>query len=179
MLISLVGMVVGLAGCGSTGHRMMTIFFNEVPAFPGSDEYCSDYESGKTPTGSKEQQKDVTLVLHLPYKEKRCPDCHSQEKDVNDGLVAPRNKLCFKCHPEIAKHPRVHGPVADGDCLACHLPHSSSNPALLITSRDRICAECHTEQRLAATMHERLSRKGMVCVDCHDPHSSSSKIFLK
>lgn len=168
-------------GCSATArHQALTVFFNTVPSFPESGEYCEEYQADKESAAARVKTVTVPVnVSHLPYEEKRCPDCHSEQKDTGGGLVLPREKLCFKCHPDILEHGFVHGPAAEGDCLACHLPHSSSNKALLAVEREKLCGGCHTERRVASAMHDRLSQKGLFCMDCHDPHSGTSQYFLK
>lgn len=175
--------VAFLAGCDPvTRHRALTVFFNKVPSFPEPEEMCRDHQKSKEAAllaASRESVGSQKQTAHLPYEEKRCNDCHSEQKDLGGGLVLPRNKLCFKCHPDILQHGFAHGPAAEGDCLACHLPHTSSYSALLMEDRAKLCAGCHVEPRIAAEMHERLGRMGMVCIDCHDPHSGADRYFLK
>lgn len=170
-----------LAGCSAGArHRAMTIFFNTVPSFPEATEYCGDYLKHKSQAATQQTKAAVPVnTSHAPYEEKRCSDCHTEQKDAGGGLVLPRERLCFKCHPDIIQHGFVHGPAAEGGCLACHVPHSSSNKALLSVEREKLCVGCHTERRVAAAMHDRLGEKGLFCMDCHDPHSGTSKYFLK
>lgn len=169
-----------LAGCGTAaGQRALTVFFNRVPAFPEPEQYCQEYEAKKPVAVKGALARVANRSSHLPYEEKRCSDCHKQDKDLGGGLVVERERLCFKCHPDILEHHFVHGPAAEGECLACHLPHSSSYASLLMSELDKVCARCHTEARVASAMHERLGEKGMMCVDCHDPHSGTSKYFLR
>lgn len=177
--LALFSLMFLLAACdATTRHKALTTLFDGVPSLPPPDELCAEYAKNKEVAAATET-KPVTQVNHLPYEEKRCPDCHSQDKDTGGGLVAPRNELCFICHPDILQHQMAHGPAAVGDCLECHVPHSSSFPALLIVERAKVCDRCHTEQRLAQAMHDRFKQKGMACADCHDPHSGSGRFFLK
>lgn len=171
-----------LCGCDPMARQQaMTVFFNRVPTYPDPVQVCEEYDRNRAAVlASAGSKKEVPKQsVHLPYGEKRCNDCHSEEKDMGGGLKLPRNKLCFKCHPDILPHAFAHGPAAEGDCLACHLPHTSSFGFLLIEDRFKLCGGCHTEQRVAAAMHDRLGSKGMACIDCHDPHSGAGKYFLK
>jgi len=176
-----------LSGCDPvTRHKTISVIFEGVPSCPPAEDICSDYYTQRVAAdlaaltaAAGEKTALVVASTHLPYGEKRCNDCHSQEKDQNDGLVRSKRELCFVCHKDFIKGAFVHGPVAIGECLACHLPHTSTNPALLKGDKDKLCESCHSEKRVAAGMHNRFVAKQMVCVDCHDPHSGADHFFLK
>jgi len=156
-----------------------------VPSLPPAEDYCRDAWEKKIKSlqanepSAAGEHRPAENSTHPPYAEKRCNDCHEAEKTSVSGLVKPKNELCFMCHPDILEHAWAHGPAAVGDCLACHLPHEANYPFLLVREPGTLCGKCHTEERLAAAMHERVKAKGMICIDCHDPHSGSSKYFLK
>lgn len=177
-----------LGGCDTaTGHKILSTLFDGYPSLPPAEKYCTDYVyeimamEGKesVPEEGEEEgaKKPKNASSHRPYKEKSCNGCHDQTKQ--NGLIRPARELCFVCHKDFIKGSQVHGPVAVGECLACHLPHSSANPSLLKASRDEICAVCHRETRLAAGMHDKVTEKTMACVDCHDPHYGNARYFLK
>ena len=171
-----------LCGCDPvTRHKVLSTVFDGVPAPPNPDDICAGYlDAQKTTAAQGEGQGPAaTGSNHKPYTEKRCSDCHAQSKTENGGLIHPRQELCFVCHDTIIAGTFVHGPVAVGDCLACHLPHSSSNPFLLRQQPEKICQSCHREERLAATMHQKVSDRSMACGDCHDPHSGQARYFLR
>jgi predicted CXXCH cytochrome family protein len=172
-----------LAGCepGSRQQRLMRGLINGLPELPTPEAYCSEYQRTRdaASAGNAPVKKAAVQIVHPPYGEKRCSDCHTQEKDVQAGLVAPRNELCFICHPDILKGEWTHGPVQSGDCLACHVPHSSAFASLLDTEPTKICERCHAEKRRAPAMHDMVSKKLINCTDCHDPHSGSNHYFLK
>ena len=187
LLLFIVGLLLGLAGCDSVArHQVMTTVFDGVPELPQPDKLCDEYyeqrkayeEQGKTLNAAGEVVADERSS-HKPYAEKACNDCHSSNKNVNDGLIAPKRELCGVCHTDFVTGLNVHGPVAVGDCLACHLPHSSNHKALLKEDPDEICATCHQEDRLAAAMHDRFVTKEISCGECHDPHSGDARYFLK
>ena len=74
-----------------------------------------------------------------------CSDCHEAH-----GADGPRslktmtlNQTCYKCHAE-KRGPFLweHEPVTE-DCMACHSPHGSNNPALLNRRPPQLCQQCH------------------------------------
>jgi predicted CXXCH cytochrome family protein len=173
-------MVPVLSGCDPViRHKTLTTVFDGVPSMPPADEYCQAYHqqqrlleqqaqtvgTAKGPTGSK----------HEPYSEKRCDDCHDKAKG---GLKLPVKELCVSCHVDLMTTAFAHGPAAVGDCVACHLPHSSSYPSLLLSPPADICSACHKETRQAAAMHERFLGRGVICTECHNPHASDIRFFL-
>ncbi|MCM2356882.1 MAG: cytochrome C [Geobacteraceae bacterium] len=177
-----------LTGCDPlTRHKALTTIFDGVPSMPSAEEYCQDYhERAKAAelvaAARKEGDKKADgqgSTRHLPYEEKRCNDCHDQQKGGAGGLILPARELCFSCHTDFIKGPYVHGPVAVGDCLACHLPHTSSFGYLLARNKGEICARCHQEKRLAAEMHDQFAAKMMACADCHNPHFGNARYFFK
>lgn len=181
-------LLLGVAGCDSVSrHKAVTTIFDGVPALPQPENLCDEYYLQRTAAEAAGRQLNAEGDLvsaeqrssHKPYAEKSCSDCHSSDKNVNDGLIAPKRELCVVCHTNFITGLNVHGPVAVGDCLACHLPHSSNNLALLKEGPDEICAICHQEKRLAAAMHQRFVTKDISCGECHDPHSGDARYFLK
>lgn len=177
----------GVFGCDSVArHKVLTTVFDGVPTLPVAEELCADYyqqrlaaEAAGRALTAEGGLADTLRSTHKPYVEKKCNDCHSNDKNVNDGLIVPKRELCGVCHKSFAHGANVHGPVAVGDCLACHLPHNSSNPSLLVEAPDQLCALCHQEKRLAGAMHERFLGKAISCGECHDPHAGDARYFLK
>lgn len=177
-----------MAGCDPVArHRLLVTFFDEVPVLPAEEQYCREAVEerarlAKARVVAKEAKPEDAASghsAHPPYADKRCNDCHQAEKTSVSGLLKPKNELCFMCHPAILKHAFAHGPAAEGECLGCHLPHEANFPSLLVRDPAKLCDKCHSEGRVAATMHDRIKTTGVVCIDCHDPHSGRSKYFLK
>ena len=179
-----------LTGCFNSvsRHQFLSTIFDGVPELPQPVQLCDEYyeqrraaeEAGEVlvaedGSGLVEQNRSS----HLPYAEKKCSNCHSSNKSKDDGLIVPKQELCGVCHKDFVTGANVHGPVAVGDCLACHLPHSSPQPSLLKAAPNEICVHCHKEERLAKKMHERLNENGMGCMECHDAHSGDARYFLK
>lgn len=181
--------LLSLAGCGDpvTNHKILSTIFDGVPYLPDSNQICEEYyvaridaeAAGLEATGLNAATGKLKRSRHKPYDEKKCNDCHSNDKNQNDGLIVPKQELCSVCHIDFIKGDNVHGPVAVGDCLACHLPHSSNHKALLVEAPDLICITCHQENRLAAAMHDRFIVKVISCGECHDPHAGDARYFLK
>lgn len=187
-LLTVVGPFI-LSGCGdpARNHKILSTIFDGVPSLPSQSTICEEYyltrtqaeAAGRELDDSESGSNNPNHSSHKPYDEKKCTDCHSNDKNQNDGLIVPKQELCFVCHKDFIKGGNVHGPVAVGDCLACHLPHSSNHKALLIEDPDLICATCHQENRLAAAMHDRFLVKTISCGECHDPHAGDARYFLK
>lgn len=168
-----------------TTHQVLSTVFDGVPTMPPAEQICTEYaaeliakerdgKAGKG-EGAAAAQKAST---HRPYQEKRCDDCH--DKTTESGFVVKsKEELCFHCHSDFIKGSFVHGPVAVGDCLACHDPHTSTLPSLLKVAAANICAVCHREPRQAASLHDTTVSHNMVCVNCHSPHYGNVRFFLK
>ncbi len=182
---------VTIFGCADpiTSQKVLTTVFDGVPALPPVEVLCEEHMADKYQefyaalSKQKEKKTDVEEVKsvavssHLPYIEKNCQGCHNFK--ATNKLIAPKERLCFVCHKNFIQGVNVHGPVAVGDCLACHLPHDSKFSFLLQQDKSTLCKKCHLEKRLAENMHEQVISHNMECVDCHDPHSGTVHYFLK
>ncbi|NDY41412.1 cytochrome C [Dissulfurirhabdus thermomarina] len=186
LLLGVLGIGMLAAACDPvTRHEVLSTVFDGVPELPPAEEMCEAYARRKVAEALAPPKSEAGEAAkpaerrssHRPYAEKRCTDCHDFSTRV--GLLHPRTELCFTCHKGFVRGPFVHGPVAVGDCLACHLPHTSPNPALLREDRTAICQRCHREERLAAALHRKVVEHGMNCVDCHDPHYGDARYFLR
>lgn len=167
-----------------TRHKVLTTVFDGVPELPPVEDMCQDYvdeqplayDQGTGLPSSDEPQKKPGSS-HPPYEEKNCGGCHQQ--GAGNALIKPARELCFVCHVDFIEGSFVHGPVAVADCLACHLPHSSSHESLLVNGRSEICSRCHKEERLAIGLHNSVSNRGIPCVECHGAHFGKNQFFLK
>lgn len=98
------------------------------------------------------------IFLHEPVAAGECTSCHDPHAGVAPKqLVLIGNSLCTKCHENfhgmhrsaIARGTMTKLPpdvLRDGNdlsCLACHLPHQSSNDRLLVKSAPDLCHDCH------------------------------------
>jgi predicted CXXCH cytochrome family protein len=95
------------------------------------------------------------------------------------GLVnAQKSGSCVtgKCHSNMGKDKFVHGPIAVGDCMACH-KQSSKHTFTPITNTGELCYKCHDKVNTKKDVHKPV--KDGDCTKCHDPHQSSFKFQLK
>lgn len=181
-LLCLAVCVLFLVSCDqSSRHRALTTLFDGVPSLPPEEDLCQDYVDQLQTTSDAQSTSDeepaFTGSIHEPYGEKNCAGCHLTGK--SNALKKPPTELCFICHVDFIQGSHLHGPVAVGACLACHLPHQSNYSSLLVKDRNEICSKCHREERLAAGMHESLNSREMPCVECHGVHYGNNQYFLK
>ncbi|WP_243374060.1 cytochrome c3 family protein [Geotalea sp. SG265] len=167
-------------GCSEiTRHEVMSTIFDGVPSYPPPEQFCREYlEKAELAQNGEKPAADTKKLMsrHAPYEEKKCDDCHDKTKE--NGLVVGKSQLCSMCHDDFIKGSFVHGPVAVGECLACHEPHTSQYQSLLKTNKDQACSVCHQEKRLSAAMHDKVSQRKVNCVDCHNPHYGNSLYFI-
>lgn len=184
--ISVLVSVCLTTGCDPiTRHKVLTTVFDGVPSLPPPEQICAEYAEKKiTELKNEESRKSIsagtqqgTGSVHLPYQEKKCDDCHDKSKE--DGFKRPLKELCLICHTDFIKGSFIHGPVAVGDCLFCHLPHNASQPALLKKTNNSTCSACHRENRVASGLHKSVSSHEILCTDCHNPHEGNTPYFLK
>ena len=91
----------------------------------------------------------------------------------------PQQELCFKCHSGVGDEAAfVHAPVASGDCLMCHLPHTSPLKHLLVEEAPGLCLQCHDSKQLS-TVEGHSPGNTTSCYTCHDPHSGPRHYFLR
>lgn len=121
---------------------------------------------------------------HYPLKNGGCVVCHM----VKNSKVAMRyegNENCIRCHgstvgtsSSIDKE-KVHAPIRQDDCIACHNPHFKNRPAMLLDEKERICEFCHGNvTRMGQNLHAPLKEKE-ACMLCHVPHYSETRPLLK
>lgn len=162
-------------------------------------------------------------VPHKPTIETGgCASCHSPHFSQSKNLLpSDEMTLCLSCHnkgnlgisglknikKQLEGKKYLHGPLAMGECKACHDPHGSDNFRLLPGSypselyapyRDGIydaCLSCHEKNllRFADTtlytkfrngnqnlhyVHVVNNRKGRTCRLCHEPHASNGEKLI-
>ncbi|MEI6125942.1 MAG: cytochrome c3 family protein, partial [Pseudomonadota bacterium] len=77
-----------------------------------------------------------------------------------------------KCHATMGKEKFVHGPVAVGDCSACHkLLSKEEHKFQKITSSVALCSKCHEPLDLKKNVHAPVMKGN--CTGCHSPHQSN------
>jgi predicted CXXCH cytochrome family protein len=155
----------------------------------------------KAPSKEKEVALKPKIYVHAPYADGRCDDCHRTASEsftmfrskgpssrfrTGGGkpgvLIAPRKKLCIKCHDYLTPDKAslsglwLHTTAAEGDCDACHAPHQSGYPGVLLSKPEEICQECHSDEK---TMNIPDHSKPGECLDCHNPHLGKNRLLLK
>jgi predicted CXXCH cytochrome family protein len=126
--------------------------------------------------GDKKKHKVVHAALEMG-----CDSCHvgtHAGKKPAPKLTAKVPDLCYTCHDkdQILKA-RSHAPVADGMCTACHDPHGSGQPKLLVAAVPDLCFTCHSADTLGKKNVHASAAQGK-CLTCHAPHSSASAYVL-
>lgn len=82
--------------------------------------------------------------------------------------------VCMRCHDDILDIPSsdAHDPLTDDEsCSACHSPHRSDYPKLLLKPVRELCVECHdSPAETKGTLHKPYAESR--CTACHNPHGS-------
>lgn len=124
--------------------------------------------------------------VHKPVLDGACLSCHKPTGEkhprvkkgaftlTDNGMVG----LCNECHERKNVMKYVHGPVASGDCLACHDVHQSDNKTQLKAPGAQLCYKCHTKAKFDRKYPHPPIAEGK-CTGCHDPHQSNVKYLLK
>ncbi|MCK4798916.1 MAG: hypothetical protein KAT05_16190 [Spirochaetes bacterium] len=117
--------------------------------------------------------------IHSPVEDD-CATCHEQVKTLhpqNAGnefkLIDSEPDLCYECHDKPEKMKNVHDPFGEGECSACHTPHSSRIRGLL--QSNTVCLECHEIKQDKFNHGPVVSRQ---CNACHSPHQSDNNAYL-
>ena len=130
--------------------------FNDVPCAG-----CHTIHVADDPVLERSQQPAVCYKCHAreraqfyqfshhPVREGQmaCTECHNVHGGKGADLLvkADVREKCTSCHAE-KRGPFLweHPPVAE-DCMLCHRPHGSSQPALLTKRPPMLCQECHSQ----------------------------------
>ncbi|RJX31689.1 MAG: cytochrome C [Desulfurivibrio sp.] len=167
---------------------------------------------------------DTSLDKHKAlYVRQRCGNCHFAHYSPYPALLVKQGAdLCFDCHgqdesgrsdapanirAEIEGKEVVHGPVAEGECSACHEVHGSNFAMLLSGPFPRtfyapyqpdaydFCFQCHDKELLTAQpvnnqtgfrngtdnlhfRHVARKQKGRTCLACHSVHASNGQKLI-
>jgi len=123
---------------------------------------CHDSHARKDAVLATRTQADVCFTCHVsertqfqkpfahPVRQGQlaCSDCHKPHGTIADKQLvkATLNQTCYECHAD-KRGPFLweHAPVAE-DCAACHVPHGSSQPAMLKARGPLLCQSCHSQQ---------------------------------
>ncbi len=107
--------------------------------------------------------------------------CHPQSNPLLHQFGPrpdPIASLCFECHEDPLSAAVQHPPVVEGDCLFCHNPHQSQQPALLNLPQRELCLQCHDEDAFSGvSVHGPVNNNQ--CSACHNPHSAGQAKLLR
>jgi len=101
---------------------------------------------------------------------------HPKKGKQTFKLTQDPPELCTTCHGSIGEGKDVHFPVAQGMCTACHNPHSSNEPKLLVQPLKQVCGTCHADHLDFKVLHGPVSAGA--CTACHNPHASDNQKLL-
>ncbi len=95
--------------------------------------------------------------------------------------LGAKGQICLKCHETFKKTLKsrfVHPLLKKGECIGCHVPHSSSHKSLLNEDRAKLCYNCHKEvlPENARSSHDVVVEGN--CKTCHDSHGSNNRFIL-
>lgn len=198
-LIMVTVLMALLSGCDKqTKHKWLNVFFTGVP--PLEEENKAAMEKDKTPQADEKAAPRPTLYKHPLTASSQCNQCHQStanfsmfggkrqqpvafRKDmVSPGpLILPRLELCIGCHKDksaaeaLARGLHLHPTSAKGDCYACHDPHQSTNPYMLLRKPQQICVPCHQDPKI---MELAAHKKPGGCLTCHNPHLGKDRKLL-
>jgi len=135
--------------------------------------------------------------VHGPIGSGMCPLCHDDGRPAENPpkghpevRVGTATEQCLLCHEAIGammERGSVHTPVADGECIDCHMPHGGDNSFFLkypptIIDGTRIvsatCKACHGEGESGWFDDFHAGEVVLDCVVCHNAHASSETYQL-
>lgn len=134
--------------------------------------------------GSGQRPSLLRGTVHYPLRNGGCAACHVDKSGKLD-LRYEGSANCLRCHGQITgtsvvqEIDKVHKPVSQIDCTACHNPHVGARPKLLLEEPVTLCGWCHgTVLRGVSNLHGVFAQGG-TCYTCHLPHISDFKPLLK
>ena len=140
---------------------------------------------------------EVKARFSMPFHHKvlegaiRCSDCHNPHGGfelTQTRLATGADAPCIKCHTDKqGPFTYEHAPLKTEGCTACHTPHGSANPRLLLySSVSQLCLTCHSNSHNvgadepAGPTHN-LNAQYNSCTNCHvKVHGSrTSPVFFR
>jgi predicted CXXCH cytochrome family protein len=175
-------LLIILSSCSPThSYKTLSFFFDGVPkpeiklTIQNIDS-ISSVDSTTLAQNMVSAQKPL-MNYHSPYQEKDCASCH--DKSTMGKFTNLQPELCYQCHDDFKnKYKVLHGPVAGGQCTACHNPHQSENENLLTRTGQSLCLYCHESNQVMA-IEEHKEIQDASCTDCHNPHGGENKYNLR
>ena len=88
--------------------------------------------------------------------------------------------ITSECHAILGRAKYVHAPVAEGDCLVCHVTTDQTHPAagsmLLVEEEPELCLQCHENPAAGMAYPHSAVEEG--CTGCHSPHQGGETKLL-
>ena len=175
-------------GCSSNSKdKWLNFFFDGVPSKKGAkpgDSSSRSFENTNLgpvlvmiPPKIEATSNVPQLVVHRPYEERRCTECHAS--NFSQRLKGDVSKVCTACHTEfLHKAKYSHAPNEDGQCTVCHEPHQSKEKKLLIKASQELCFDCHEPENVFKTK-ACVESGGRTCIECHDPHQEDKRFLIR
>ncbi len=120
---------------------------------------------------------------HYPTKRGGCQVCH-EERDGEVEMRYEGSQNCVRCHGDTVgssatmEIDKVHAPITQEDCTACHNPHVRDFDKMLWDEPEKICHWCHgIVMSMGPYTHGALEEDD--CRGCHVPHFSQNRPLLK
>lgn len=98
------------------------------------------------------------------------------DRETVSFAEAKESCITDKCHSKMGKDKFVHGPVAVGDCKACHKP-VDKHKFTPIKNISELCYQCHDKVDTNKVVHKPVKEGS--CTTCHSPHQSPYKFQLR
>ncbi len=199
-LVIVTVLCVFVSGCDrQSRHKVLTVFFTGVPPL-GEDKNTAVAQDKNSQTNEK-PPPPPTIYRHPLTAARQCSVCHQsaanfnmfgrkrqQPLDFRQGMVSPgplvrsRQELCIGCHKDksaaeasLARGLWLHPTSAKGDCYACHDPHESKNPYILLATPQQICIPCHQDPKMTELA---AHKEPGACLSCHNPHMGKDRKLL-
>jgi len=184
--------VVGKSCISADCHASLkTLRFKHGPTAEGKCEPCHQSVGGKHVFTAPAKGNALCLECHDPLPQRKfkhkpvqenCMECHNIHGENNRFFLKGGEGAasCKHCHEDVGKGLKfLHGPFAQGLCLACHEPHESDNAKLLIAPKEGLCETCHedlaADGKKALFHHKPFDQQ---CAECHSGHGSAYRYFL-
>jgi predicted CXXCH cytochrome family protein len=90
----------------------------------------------------------------------------------------PATATCVtsQCHASYAAATRLHGPLSEGRCDACHGDDTGKHVFPLKRQGNALCTFCHVVAGTQPHQHAAVADPG--CLACHKPHAGHDKFLL-
>ena len=101
-------------GCDAASrYKVLKFVLRQRPSpQPPEPQAGTQTAAGQMPSNREEW----ATAEHGPYGARMCNACHTP--GASNLLVAPPDKICFRCHDIKLNKKYIHGPLASGGCLA-------------------------------------------------------------